>query len=369
MLERSVWAEIDLSAVEHNVKEIRRWVKPTAKLCAVVKADGYGHGAVPTAKAVLKAGADCLAVAIVSEALELRQAGIDVPILILGYTPPEQAEIVIANDITQTVFSLEVAQALSAAAVRLGSTARVHIKVDTGMGRVGIRPQESGDFALKVAALPNIFIEGIYSHFAASDSSDKSFTLQQYKRFMAAVERVEARGIKIPVRHVANSAAVLDLPQTHLDMIRPGIILYGLWPSDEVKHQLDLRPAMKLKAQIGFVKSVPVGTPISYGLAFYTQRQSRIATLPVGYADGWSRLLANRAKVLIKGQPAALVGRVCMDQCMVDVTEIPGVRAGEEALLFGGSELPVEEVARHMGTIHYEVICMIGKRVPRSYPD
>ena len=367
MLERSVWAEIDLAAIEHNVKEIRRWVKPTAKLCAVVKADGYGHGALPAAKAALASGADCLAVAIVSEALELRQAGLDVPILVLGYTPPEQAETVITNDITQTVFSLEVARALSAAAVSQGRTAKVHIKVDTGMGRVGIRPQESGEFAVAVNSLPNVEIEGIYSHFAASDSSDKAFTLQQFKRFLAAVERVEARGIRIPIRHIANSAAVLDLPETHLDMIRPGIILYGLWPSEEVRHQLDLRPAMKLKAQVGFVKAVPTGTPISYGLAFYTQRPSRIATLPVGYADGWARSLANRAKVLVKGQRATVVGRICMDQCMVDVTDIAGVRAGDEALLFGGDELPVEEVARHMGTIHYEVICMIGKRVPRSY--
>ncbi len=367
MLERSVWAEIDLSAVEHNVKEIRQWVKPSAKLCAVVKADGYGHGAVPVARAVLAAGADCLAVAIVSEALELRQAGITVPILVLGYTPPEQAEIVIANDITQTVFSLEVAQALSAAALEQNRIAKLHIKVDTGMGRVGIRPQESGDFAAAVSALPHVFLEGIYSHFAASDSNDKAFTLQQYRRFSAAVERVKARGIEIPIRHIANSAAVLDLPEMHLDMIRPGIILYGLWPSEEVRHQLNLKPAMKLKAQVGFVKSVPAGTPISYGLAFYTQRASRIATLPVGYADGWSRSLANRAKVLVKGQRATVVGRVCMDQCMVDVTDVSGVAAGDEALLFGGEELPVEEVARHMGTIHYEVICMIGKRVPRSY--
>lgn len=367
MFERSVWAEIDLTAIEHNVKEIKKKITNGAALCAVVKADAYGHGALSVAQAALKAGAERLAVAIVNEAVELRDAGFKVPILVLGYTPACQAELVAQKDITQTIFTLEAAKALSAAAQAVGRTVKVHIKVDTGMGRIGIQPEEAGDFAAAVAALPGLEIEGLYSHFACSDSADKEFTLTQHQRFLEAAARVEGKGIAIPIKHIANSAAMLELPKTHLDMVRPGIILYGLWPSGEVKQDLKLKPAMKFKAQIGFLKDLPAGSPISYGRTYYTSRPSRIGTVPVGYADGWSRLLAGKAELLIRGQRAPMVGRVCMDQCMVDVTHIPEVRLGDEVLLFGGPELPVEEAAQHMGTINYEVVCMVGKRVPRMY--
>jgi len=369
MFERSVWAEIDLKAIAHNVHQIKSLLKPKTKFCAVVKADAYGHGAIAVARAVLEAGADMLAVAIVNEALELRRAGFTAPILILGYTPQLQAVQVVAANIQQTVFSLEAAQALSQAAVSLGEKAKVHIKIDTGMTRIGIRPEEAGEFAARLAALPGIAVEGVFSHFATADSSDKSFAKQQFERFQQAVADIEKQGISVPVRHIANSAAILDLPDTQLDMVRAGIILYGLWPSGEVGRTIDLKPAMKFKARVSYVKEVPAGVGISYGCTYVTERFSRIATLPVGYADGWTRLLAGKASVVVKGQRAPLVGRVCMDQCMIDVTAIPEVKQGDEVLLFGGDALPADEVAELLGTINYEVVCMVGKRVPRRYID
>lgn len=367
MSDRPVWAEIDLSAIAHNVMQVRKVTASKAKVCAVVKADAYGHGAVAVARTALESGADCLAVAIVNEAVELRKAGFRVPILVLGYTPSCQAGLLVKNDITQTLFSLEMAQALSAAAVAAGKTAKVHIKIDTGMGRIGICPSDAGCFAAAVAALPGIYIEGVYSHFASSDSLDKSFTNEQYRRFMEGLEFIKGRGIPIPIRHIANSAAVLELPHMHLDMVRPGIILYGLWPSAEVQRNIALKPAMKLKTQIAFIKVMGPKSSISYGRTYFTIRNSRIATLPVGYADGWSRLLANKTQVLVHGLRAPVLGRICMDQCMIDVTHIPDVRVDDEVLLFGTDELSVDEVAAAMGTINYEIVCMVGKRVPRCY--
>lgn len=367
MYERPVWAEIDLGAIAHNVREIKSRVKAGARFCAVVKANAYGHGVTAVARTVLEAGADQLAVAILEEAVELRRAGFTVPILIIGYTPPDQAALVVDKDISQTVFSLDVAKALSGAAMAAGRKAKVHLKIDTGMSRIGIRPEVAGDFAAAVAALPGIEIEGVFSHFATADEQDKSFTWQQFDRFKQALAHIEAKGIHIPIRHIANSAATLELPETHLDMVRPGIILYGLWPSDEVEKVVTLKPAMKLKASISYVKEMAANQSISYGRTYFTRGDSRIATLPIGYADGWTRLLAGKASVIIRGQRAPLVGRICMDQCMADVSHIPGVAAGEEALLFGEPQLPVEEVAAHLGTINYEVVCMVGGRVPRQY--
>jgi len=367
MSDQSVWAEIDLGAIEHNVRQIRKITETHTQICAVVKADAYGHGAVAVARAALHAGADRLAVANISEALQLRQAGFTTPILILGYTPECQARTVVDYNITQTVFSIDTARALSEAAVATGKVSNVHIKIDTGMGRIGICPAEAGNFATVVANLPGIKIEGVFSHFAASDSSDKTFTYEQYGRFTEAVQSIKEAGISIPIRHIANSAAILDLPHMHLDMVRAGIILYGLWPSNEVEKKIQLKPAMKLKTQVAFVKELPANASISYGRTYFTPKASRIATLPVGYADGWSRLLANKASVFMEGRRAPLVGRVCMDQCMIDITHIPRVITGDEVVLFGNEDLPVEEIAEWMGTINYEIICMIGKRVPRVY--
>lgn len=367
MFERPVWAEIDLEAIAHNVRRIKTKVKPGAQFCAVVKADAYGHGAIAVARTVLNNGADRLAVAILNEALELRRAGFTVPILVIGYTPPHQAGIVVDNGIAQTVFSMDVAEALSHAAMTAGKKAKVHLKIDTGMSRIGIKPADAGEFASAVAALPGIEIEGVFSHFATADSEDKTYAWEQFDRFKKALALIEAKGIKIPIRHIANSAATLEMPETHLDMVRPGIILYGLWPSDEVKRDIELKPAMKFKARVSYVKDLPPRVSISYGRTYYTDKDSRIATIPVGYADGWTRLLAGKADVVIGGRRAPLVGRICMDQCMADVTHIPGVKAGDEVLLFGGEGLPVEEVAEKLGTINYEVVCMVSKRVPRYY--
>lgn len=367
MLERSVWAQIDLMALEHNVRAVKGLLKPKTKFCAVVKADAYGHGAIEVARVALGAGADYLAVAILSEALELRSAGFTVPILVLGHTPDLQARQVVAHAIEQTIFSLEAARALSEAAVELGTIAKVHIKVDTGMTRVGVSPATVADFAATVAAMPGICIEGLFSHFATSDSEDKTYVFKQLDCFEQVIRDLECRGIDIPLKHIANSAAVLELPQTQFDMVRAGIILYGLWPSNEVKKTIELRPVMKFKALVILVKDVPAGVGVSYGCTYVTKRPSRIATLPVGYADGWTRLLAEKASILIRGQRASVIGRICMDQCMVDVTDIPDVQEGDEALLFGGEELPVDEIADYLGTINYEIVCMVGRRVPRIY--
>lgn len=367
MFERPVWAEVNLAAIDNNVRLIRSAVRPSTKVCAVIKADAYGHGAAQVARAALAAGADYLAVAILSEAIDLRREGFTAPILILGYTPPRQSAQIVDNDISQTVFTFDAAEALSQVAVAAGKKAKIHLKVDTGMTRIGIKPEEAGDFAAAIVKLPGINLEGVFSHFATADNKDKSYAWEQFDRFKHALAKIESKGIKIPIRHIANSAATLEMPETHLDMVRPGIILYGLWPSDEVQRNIDLRPAMKLKARVGFVKDVPAKVSVSYGRTFFTAQETRLATLPVGYADGWTRLLSGKADVLIRGQRASVVGRICMDQCMIDVTSIPEVREGDIAVLFGDDKLSADEVADKLGTINYEVVCMVGKRVPRHY--
>lgn len=367
MLTRPVWAEINLTAIQHNIRNIKALLRPETKFCAVVKADGYGHGAVEVARLALQEGADYLAVALLSEAIELRQAGVTAPLLILGYTPPEQAQLLVAYQITQTVYSEEMVRALSRAATNSGKLARVHLKIDTGMGRIGVQPEDAVAFARLVKGCPGLELEGVFSHLAAADSQDKSYVRRQYALFTTALRAIEEAGMAVPLRHIANSAAILDLPDMQLDMVRPGIILYGLLPSAEVSPSFALEPAMKLKTRISHSKAVPAGTAISYGCTFVTDKPSVIATLPVGYADGWTRLMAGKASVLVNGRRAPLVGRVCMDQCMIDVTDIPAAGCGDEVLLFGGTELPVDEVARHMGTINYEIVCMVSKRVPRIY--
>lgn len=370
MNKRPVWAEIDLDAIAFNVRQIRRLLKKDTILMAVVKAEGYGHGAVPVARTALNNGAGRLGVAIVAEGLALRREGITAPVLILGYTPPEQAEQIVAHDLTQTIFSLDAARALSRAAVQAGRRARVHLKIDTGMGRIGVAPGEAAAFAAAVAELPNLEIEGVFSHFAAADSADKTYSHRQFDLFQQAVAAIEDRGVNIPVKHIANSAAILDLPECHLDMVRAGIILYGLWPSGEVGRVIELKPAMQLKARIAHLKKVPAGTAISYGCTHTTSGEALIATVPMGYADGWSRLLSNKGRVLAGGRYAPVVGRVCMDQFMIDVTGVPGVKAGDEVVLFGrqGDKiLPVDEIAALTGTINYEVVTTISNRVPRHY--
>ena len=335
----------------------------------MVKADAYGHGAVTVSQAVLAAGADRLAVAIVSEAIELRRAGISVPVQVLGYTPPEQAPAVAQYDIAQTVYSLDMVRALAAAGTQTGKKVKLHIKIDTGMGRIGILPEEAGEFAATVAGMAGVEIEGVFSHFATADEADKSYAKFQYARFEEALQRIAAKGIHVPIRHIANSAATLELPQTHLDMVRPGIILYGLWPSPEVNKSINLIPAMCLKARVAHVKTVATGTGISYGRTYIAETERKIATMPIGYADGWRRILSGRAAILINGGYAPLVGTICMDQCMADVTGIAAVKSGDTAILFGVPELTADKVAEALETINYELVCMVGKRVPRIYTN
>jgi len=366
MLDRAVWARVNLGNIRQNIREIKTKVKNGAKFCAVVKADAYGHGAVAVAKAAEREGVDYFAVAILNEALELRRAGFLQPILILGCTPPEQSRDLVACDIEPTVFTMEAAQALSAAAVLQNKTAKLHLAVDTGMSRIGAAVADVGELARRIAALPGLKIEGLFSHFAKADYEDKTFAHVQLERFREAIRRVESAGVDVPIRHIANSAAILELPEAHFDMVRAGIVLYGLWPSDEVKRTIALRPAMQLQTKVSYVKRLPAGTGIGYGQIYTLARESAIATLPIGYADGWTRLLTGKAKADFNGRLAPIVGKICMDQCMADVTGL-NVKIGDVATLFGSSRISVDDVAAWLGTINYEVVCMVGKRVPRVY--
>ncbi|NLC63090.1 MAG: alanine racemase [Thermoanaerobacterales bacterium] len=369
---RPTRVEINLDNLKHNMKEIRRITSSQASICAVVKANGYGHGALEIATGALSSGASCLAVAAIEEAVELRQEGIKVPILVLGYTPDEQIEEVVKYDITQTIYSLASAQLLAHYARNYGRIAKVHIKLDTGMSRLGFQTDSSSiPEIIKIFQVKDLYIEGIFTHFAKADEKDKQFTEEQFRSFLIMTGKLERLGYKIPIKHTANSAAIMEFPHTHLDMVRPGIIMYGLYPSKEIDiTKTQLKPVMSFKSRIAYVKTIGPGRAISYGGNYITQRKSIIATLPVGYADGYSRALSSRAHVLIKGHRAPLIGNMCMDQCMVDVTDIPGVDIGDDVTLFGEMEnqnITADEIADIVGTINYEVVCSVSKRVPRVY--
>lgn len=340
---------------------------------AVVKAGGYGHGAVQTATAALQEGAKYLGVAFADEAFELRQAGITAPILILGYTPPEFAAAVVEHDITVTLFTMDVLHAVIDHAERTGRQARVHLKVDTGMTRLGLRtPDEVLELASAAQASRHILLEGIFTHFAEADRRRSSYTEEQFATFMRIVDAVESAGIHIPLKHCCNTAGTIHFPQMHLDMVRVGIGLYGLNPcEDSSAASFHLMKAMDLKTRIAALKWVPSGQYVSYGCKYSTEGSRLLATLPIGYADGLPRVLSNIGSVLIKNEKAPIVGTICMDQMMVDVTNIPDVSVGEMAVLFGngdnGASLPVEEIADLAGTIGYEIFCGVSKRVPRVY--
>ena len=383
------WAEIDLDAIAHNVQELKRRVGENTELMAVVKANGYGHGAVPVAETALANGASRLAVNRAVEGVQLRQAGITAPVLILGYTLPAQAEAIVRWSLTPTVNDPEQARALSAAASRppfippkacpeqgrrvggeRGGALPIHVKVDTGLGRFGLLPGEVVGFVRATSALPGLFLEGIYTHFAIADAADKTYTLQQFEIFREVVRRLEEAGFAIPIKHVAGSAATLDLPETHLDMVRCGITLYGLRPSDEVEPTIPLRPAMTLKSRVARVRILPAGSSISYGCTYTTSEPTRVALVPVGYGDGYHRLISNRGQVLIRGQRAPILGRVCMDQFVVEISHIPDVQQHDEVVLLGqqgDDEISVEEVAAWSETINYEVTTNILPRVTRVY--
>ena len=369
---RPVWIEVNLDDLAHNMSEVRKAVKEDVLVTAVIKADGYGHGAVEIADVLLKNGADRLAVATLSEAIVLRRVYRETPILVMGYTPESCAEEVVQNSIIQTVYSLEQAEAFSEIAQALEKEVVFHIKVDTGMSRLGFQPDiATVETIKKIVELPKIKIEGIFTHFALADEKDKTFTNRQYARFRELLEKLEVEGIEIPIKHCANSAAIIDMQDYHLDMVRAGIMLYGLYPSDEVnKEDVKLKQVMSLKAKISHLKEIEAGIGISYGLKHVTANQAKIATLPIGYADGFTRMLSGKAEVIVKGKKVPVVGRICMDQCMIDVTGIDALNRGDVVTLIGKEgeqEISVDDVAAKLGTINYEVVCMMGKRIPRVY--
>jgi len=369
---RPLWAEINLDNFAHNVRSINRLLGNGTEYISIVKADGYGHGAVEIAEACIENGIKWLAVSILDEAIELRNAGIKNPILILGFTPYNKTDVIVDNDIRQACYSYELAEALSASAVKQCKTAKIHIAVDTGMGRIGFLPnKESVETIVKISKLPNLKIEGLFTHFAVADEKNKEYTYQQFEKYNAFLKLLEENNISVELKHVGNSAAIIDLPDMHLDAVRPGIIQYGLYPSDEVlKSRIEVKPVMSLKACIIHVKEVEAGTSISYGRRFITEKKSKIATLPVGYADGYPRLLFGKAKVIVNGKFAPVVGTICMDQCMIDVTGIDDVKVGDEVITMGSDgkiSITADDLAAMLGTINYEIVCMFSKRIPRVY--
>lgn len=375
---RRTWAEVDADAISSNFQAIREAADSNSQIMCVIKADGYGHGAVFLAKLYEKLGAARFAVSNIEEALQLRENGVTLPILILGFTPADMAAELANNNISQAVFSEDYAKELSDCAVRNDVQVRIHIKLDTGMSRIGFMYQDRERDSTsiyeiqRVCSLPGLVTEGIFTHFAVSDEGidGKEATMHQFSCFSDAVSRLTRRGIHFDVVHCSNSGAIADYPQAHMDCVRAGIILYGLSPSQKLSNALKLRPAMKIKSVIAQVKTVEAGTAVSYGGTFVTDRPTRIATVPIGYADGYSRSLSNRAYMSVNGKKAPVIGRVCMDQVMLDVSNIDNVKTGDEVIVIGdGTDgaMSFDDVAEMTGTINYEVVCLVGKRVPRVY--
>ena len=366
------WAEIDLGRLKHNYTALREQLAPGCRFVGVVKANAYGHRAVPVAQKLEVWGADYLAVACLEEAAELRQAGVRAPILILGVTLPRYAGELLAWDAAQAVGDLETGRALSATAVAAGRTLTIHVKADTGMSRLGFLCDEAhldhaaGEIAA-LCALPGLRAEGIFTHFSDADGCE-AYTMRQFTRFLDLLDKLSARGVTFEIRHCAASAAMLNYPCTHLDMVRPGIALYGHYPAPGMEYTCPLLPVMTLKTRVAAVRDLPAGTCVSYGRTATLARDSRLAVLPVGYGDGYFRLFSNGQPVAIRGKKAPVVGRVCMDLTMVDVTDIPGVVPGDEAVLYGDAA-PVEDGADRAGTIQYELLCDVSPRVPRVYLD
>ena len=369
MKHRRIYAKIDLDAIEHNFSLIESSVSGNAHIMPVIKADAYGHGAVEIAR-FLEKRCGYFAVATVEEAVELRQSGITVPILLLGYTFPEQFEDAVRYDVSLTVFKYDDAVLLSETAEKLGKIATVHLAVDTGMSRIGFCADDVLE-ASKIFSLKKIHVEGIFSHFATADEADKTFSHIQKERFDKFVSALSDMGCRAELVHLSNSAGIMELSDSRYDMVRAGIILYGLYPSAEViRDRFPLRPAMGLVTHISHIKSLPAGTGVSYGLTYTTDKETIVATLPVGYADGYPRALSNIGRVLVKGVSCPILGRVCMDQMMVDVTNVPNVSSGDEVILLGtcGDEtITVEELAEPATSFNYEFVCNISRRVPRAY--
>ena len=371
-LTRPTWAEVDLGAIAHNLRELRKRLTGRAYLMPVIKANAYGHGMLEVARTCVEEGAEFLGVALLEEALMIKEAGIEKPkVLVLGATSEEGAEEAVRHGVRLTCFDRRLAEAVSDAACRLQQLGYLHIKVDTGMGRLGFYPDERNLAEIEyISKLPGVVLEGIFTHFALADARDKSYTEWQFERFRCFCSKLEEKGIRPPLRHAANSAALIDLPETHLDLVRPGISVYGLWPSDEiVNRDLDLIPALRLLTRIVMLKELPPGHSVSYGCTYTTTRTTKVATVPIGYADGYTRLFSGKVEAVVRGKRVPGIGRICMDQCMFDVSEVEGVQQGDEVILFGRPEdgVTADELASIIGTINYEIVCMIGPRIPRIY--
>ncbi|MBI3318130.1 MAG: alanine racemase [Candidatus Omnitrophica bacterium] len=364
-----VWIEVDLSAIQHNLREVRQFVGPKVQILAVVKANAYGHGLAPVAEALVEAGADLLGVASVVEGVALRRAGISAKILVLGQLLPDEAPLVVEHALTQAVGSWEAAQGLSGAAQRQERAVSIHLKVDTGMGRYGVWHEEAVELSRRIGQLPGLNMEGIFTHLATAGQNSQA-AQEQLSRFSQVIERLQKRKIPIGLKHAANSVGLIRFPESRWDLIRTGLLLYGASPIRLGNLPFDLKPAMSMKSRVRFLKTIPAGGTVSYGGTFRCLRPTRVATLPVGYAHGYIRALSNKAELLVRGRRAQVIGRVTMEDLMCDVTGIPGVAVGDEAVLIGrqGGELvTAEELARHARTIPYEILAGLSANLPRFY--
>lgn len=372
-MEHRTWAEINLDALAFNMRNIRKITNKNAMIMAVIKADAYGHGVIECARTLLENGADRFAVATLNEAVEVRNNFPDIPVLILGSSVESEAEDIIKNDITPNVYTYEFAKTLSDKAVALGRDVKIHIKLDTGMSRIGFVVTDGENNKVieeikKIALLPNVVIEGIFSHFSTSDEADTEYTRTQFRRFMYVCDALKSCGVDIPIKHICNSAGIMMYPEYHLDMVRPGIILYGMYPSDEVdKTRLDLKYVMSLKSSITYVKEIEDRRGVSYGKEYIADGMAKIATVPIGYADGYTRLLAKKARIAVNGKLYPIAGRICMDQCMIDIGSGNNIKRGDEALIFGDGAVTADDLAKWLGTINYEITCMVSRRIPRVY--
>jgi len=386
MIEDRTWAEINLDNLIHNYRTFKNLIAKknlgentrngsnhkSVKMMGVIKANAYGHGSVEIAKTLMEEGMDYFAVASIEEAIELRRNKIHIPILVFGDTPPRRCAEIIEYDLTQTIFHLELAKELSHVAQNTGKKGKVHIEIDTGMNRVGFSKSNAIENIKELLTYPGLEIEGIYTHFACADEKDSIYTTMQFEGFMDIIKKLQSQGVDIPIKHTCNSAAAIAYPEMHLDMVRIGISLYGCYPSrDFCKDEIHLKPVMSLKSSVVRINQLEVCERISYGGIFKAERKSRIVTIPIGYADGLTRILTKKAFVLIHGQRVPIVGNICMDQCMVDTTDIGyNIQLGDEVVIFGeqeGSKILADEIGDLLGTIHYEILTMVSRRVPRYY--
>lgn len=369
-MHRPTWVEIDLNALRHNLLAIKKWIGPQIKILGIVKADAYGHGDYEVSRVLLNNGVEMLGIAILEEGIQLRDKGIKAPLLLLGGIFEEQIDTVIQYGLTPTIYDLKLAEILSKRAYYFNTIMKVHVYVDTGMGSIGVKHNKAVEFVKFAKNLKNLCIEGIYTHCSSSDEKDSAFTNLQIKRFRDVLDALDASKACIPLRHMANSGAILGYPEAYFNMVRPGLSLYGLYPSEDVSRDIGIRPVMSFKTRVIHIKDMKSGDVVGYGRTYRITKPTRVATLPLGYDDGYNRLLSNQGEVIIRSKKASIIGRVCMDQCFVDVTNIKDVSVGDEVVLYGSQAqetIPIESIAKQLNTIPYEVTCSISKRVPRIY--